>query len=237
MSHWTENADEKGKFLSHVARVVLGVPMGVPVDANMLRDEVVLLAKNQPGIDYKQLGSVETAILTWDVWWSKNASDFFLGLVGDINMITVSASVRAGNTDLSIGLRLVPLDIGIHQQIAHAVKSCNILLEQQALSMGVTVTRKNAPASGQANSNGNYNKTVTFQADEIVVAHDGKRLTVKVMGGAFKRFGVPLYPEHAEPFGLKFDELKPGTIEWKHKVIAEVDNNGKPRRVINLKAD
>ncbi len=89
---------------------------------------------------------------------------------------------------------------------------------------------------GHANGhNGGESKIVEFDAAEIVTTLDdsGERKMFRIKGGTFTTYGLRVWPEVIESFGLDPEELPLGWTPFTERVRAQVGVQGK-QKVIGL---
>jgi hypothetical protein len=73
-----------------------------------------------------------------------------------------------------------------------------------------------------------------LDVESLHVTHDGEKKTFKVKGGAYRKWGVFIWPEVLQgTFGLDPDALQPGLYGFKHKVRILMDGKN-PKKVIGL---
>ena len=85
---------------------------------------------------------------------------------------------------------------------------------------------------GQSNGNGNI---IEFDATEIVTTVDdsGERKLFRIKGGTYTTYGLRVWPEVIESFGLDPEELPLGWTPFTMRVRAQVGIQGK-QKVISL---
>lgn len=75
----------------------------------------------------------------------------------------------------------------------------------------------------------------TFMGDEIVVESKSGKLYYKIVGGPYSKYGIRVWPEVLEEFGVKVDQLKGGKsyklARWCHVALKP---DGKPEKVIKI---
>jgi hypothetical protein len=73
-----------------------------------------------------------------------------------------------------------------------------------------------------------------LDVDTLHVADDGERKTFRVRGGAFRKWGVFIWPEVLErDFGIDSDGIKPGLHPFKYRVRILMDGD-KPKKVVGI---
>lgn len=73
-----------------------------------------------------------------------------------------------------------------------------------------------------------------IEAESLHVTDDGEKKMFKVKGGAFKKWGVIIWPEVLEgDFGIDADAISPGHHPFKYRVRILMDGD-KPRKVVGL---
>lgn len=76
--------------------------------------------------------------------------------------------------------------------------------------------------------------TLEIDAESLQVADDGERKTFRVKGGAYKKWGVFIWPEVLErDFGINSESIRPGLHPFKYRVRVLMDGD-KPRKVVGL---
>lgn len=73
-----------------------------------------------------------------------------------------------------------------------------------------------------------------FMADAIIVTvhDDDQDRSYRIRGYPFRRFGVRVWPEVLPQLGLDPRELRPGANAVSVKVRAELDEHGKPKKIV-----
>lgn len=94
----------------------------------------------------------------------------------------------------------------------------------------VEQSKQSQPAPRQ-NANGEY---LELDVDSLHVTDDGGRKTFKVKGGAYRKWGVFIWPEVLErDFGIDSDNIKPGLHAFKYRVRILMDGD-KPKKVVGI---
>lgn len=100
---------------------------------------------------------------------------------------------------------------------------------------GTDKVSKNASASASASVNAK-----SYPLDKIVLTREGVAIKLRVFGGSWAKFGVPLYPENISslPESLMKDLERNGVLvfsEGNAEYTCELKDDGKPKKVIGFK--
>lgn len=157
----------------------------------------------------------------------------------DLERLTVSLSVPAGDGTISIGLtgNLQPLnrETGEFASLSDAeIAASSVAMVKQLFSVLGTI-RQNAPAiqprQQQQQQNGNGGATEQqHKAEKLVVENYNGKSRFRIKAGWFMAFGAPVYEEVLKACGYEnVLNFAPGEYDFKHDITVKVDENKKPK--------
>jgi hypothetical protein len=90
-----------------------------------------------------------------------------------------------------------------------------------------------APPAQRAHTNGD-GEFLELDMESLDVTDNGQRKTFKVKGGAYRKWGVFIWPEVLErEFGIDAEAIKPGLHPFKFRVRILMDGD-KPKKVVGI---
>lgn len=105
-------------------------------------------------------------------------------------------------------------------------------IEQALSAMREGLAQASATPTGNGNSN--TDQVITFVAEEIILSYDDNgQPTYKAKGGAYRKYGIRIWPEVLPSLGIDPGTLKPGSNPLLHKLTlrALMGEQG-PKKVI-----
>jgi hypothetical protein len=142
--------------------------------------------------------------------------DYNIGVMkGHVTLTFANESGDLGKT--------IPLAMRQAEMALDALKQKYKLIE--------VVPQSTASVPGQVPQGG----TAEMQSEVLIHLFDGQAHKIRIAGGRWRKFGVPVYPEVMNAVGINADKLPLGETPFVHNCIVAIKPDGNPVKVLQVK--